>query len=61
MIFKISVTWESYGVVEIEADTLEEAIEKFDATSDEIKLPEGDYVDGSFHREDLETCKLLNS
>ena len=28
--FKIPVTWEVYGTIEIEADSLEEAIQKFD-------------------------------
>lgn len=28
--FKIPVTWGSWGIVEVEAETLEEAIAKFD-------------------------------
>ena len=34
--------------VDVEADTLEDAMEKFNKESDYIKLPNGDYVDGSF-------------
>jgi hypothetical protein len=60
--WKIPVTWEMYGVVEIEAESLEQAIDIFDATYDEIPLPYIDtYVDGSFIREDLETIESLNS
>lgn len=60
-IFKIPVTWEVYSSVEIEATSLDEAIEIFDKTQDDISLPtEPDYVDGSFHREDVEVCSLTN-
>ena len=48
--FKIPVEWAVYGTVEVEANTLEEAIEIFDRTIDEIPLREGDYIDGSFIR-----------
>jgi len=46
--FKIPVEWAVFGVVEIEAETLEEAIKKVDEDNDEIPLPEGDYIDGSW-------------
>lgn len=53
--FKIPVTWEVYGIVKIEADSLEEALNIFDKTEDEISLPlDSEYVDGSFKREDSE-------
>ena len=59
--FKIPVSWEVYGVVRINADSIEEAINIFDETEDEIPLLEDwYYVDGSFERGDLETCKLQN-
>ena len=62
MIYKIPVTWEAFGVVEIEAPNLEAAITIFDERSDYIPLPEdSDYVDGSFRREDEETIKLNNN
>jgi hypothetical protein len=61
--FKIPVTWEVYGTVRIEANSLDEAIAKFDKESDMIPLPTDhvDYVDGSFRREDEETIKLNNT
>ena len=60
--FKIPVSWEMHGIVEIEADSLDEAIQVFDDTSDNIPLPkESEYIDGSFNREDEETCSLNNS
>ena len=43
----IPVTWEMFGVVYIEANTLEEAIEMAN-TDDSIGLPTGNYVDSSF-------------
>ncbi len=46
---KVPVTWSMCGFVEIDADTMEEAMEKFNKNSDYIKLPtDGEYVDGSF-------------
>ncbi len=46
---KLAVTWEMCGYVDVEADTLEEAMEKFNDECDYIKLPtDGEYVDGSF-------------
>jgi len=61
-IFKIPVTWEAYGVVEIEAESLTEALQIFDKTESTIELPyDSEYVDGSFRREDFETCKLFNT
>lgn len=60
--FKIPVTWEVYGVVEIEAETLDEAIKIFDDTEDQIGLPtDWDYVDASFRREDVETIITMNT
>ncbi len=46
---KLAVTWEMCGYVDVEADTLEEAMEKFYDECDYIKLPsDGEYIDGSF-------------
>ena len=53
--WKIPVTWECYGVVEVEGDTIEEALENFRKCEEEgegCALPEGDYVDGSFRLSD---------
>ena len=47
--FYLPVTWEECGVIEVEADSLEMAIEYFNEHSDEIDVPnEKHYVDGSF-------------
>lgn len=46
--WKIPVTWEVYGMVKIEANTLEEAMEIARDDEGVIPLPEGDYVDGSW-------------
>lgn len=45
---KVAVTWQMCGYVDIQADTMEEAMEIFNRESDYIKLPSGEYVDGSF-------------
>ena len=45
--WKIPVSWEVVGVVEIQATTLDQAIE-IAKTDDTIKLPDGEYVCGSF-------------
>lgn len=58
--YKIPVSWEEYGFVKIEADSLQQAIEIFDRQSDYIPLPEGNYVDGSWRREDLEFIEEFN-
>ncbi len=46
--WKIPVSWEVVGMVEIQASTLEKAIE-IAKTDDSIELPYGEYVDGSFN------------
>jgi len=59
--WKIPVTWEVYGTVKIEANSLNEAIKIFDETEDEISLPlDSEYIDGSFKREDYEIIELNN-
>lgn len=44
--YRIPVSWQMYGYVEVVADSLEDAIEE--AESPETTLPEGSYVDSSF-------------
>ena len=47
--WKIPVTWEMSGFIEVSKDkcpTLKEAMKY--ATSDEVDLPDGEYVDSSF-------------
>lgn len=47
--FKIPVTWSVYGTIEIQADTIEDAIKKFEENKEEIPLPyDSDYIDNSF-------------
>ena len=49
MKIKLPVTWEVCGLVEVEANSIEEAIEYFNQNSSDIELPENpEYVDGSF-------------
>ena len=49
MIVRLPVTWEVCGFVEVEADTICDAMDIFDETLDHIPLPsEFDYCDGSF-------------
>lgn len=58
-IFKISCSWEVYGTAEVEAKSLEEAIEKVE--QDDFPLPnENHYIDGSFNV-DYEMSKELNA
>lgn len=59
--FKIPVSWELYGHIEIEAKSINDAIRIFDEQSDDISLPEGEYVDGSFNRESKDFCIEFNS
>lgn len=59
--FSIPVTWEMYGIVEIEAESLEKAVEIFDRQIDDFPLPDDkNYVDASFRREDAETIVAHN-
>jgi len=46
--YKIAVDWEMYGEIEIEADSLEEAIQIAIEDNPSIPLPEGEYIDGSW-------------
>lgn len=61
---KLPVSWEMFGIVEVEANSIEEAIEYFDKNIDQIPLPYGggDYVDGSFDlvESDEEYIELFN-
>ena len=60
--WSIPVTWEVYGRVVIEANTLEEAMEKARDDEGVIPLPdENDYVDGSWRvtEEDAEIVRTL--
>lgn len=59
-IWKIPVTWEVCGIVEVKANTLEKAMDIVQ-TDDSIELPTNNsYVDGSFRlsTDDEDTVKL---
>lgn len=47
---RIAVTWEVAGYIDVEADSIEEAMKKVKENPDDYPLPYdgGDYVDGSF-------------
>lgn len=64
-IFKLPVEWAVYSTVEVEAETMEEAIKVFHETEEEISLPtDPDYIDGSFKLsyddDEIEQFKLFN-
>ena len=61
---KLAVTWEMCGYVDVEADTVEEAMNKFNEDYDSIQLPtDAKYVDGSFSlsTDDVDDMKELIS
>lgn len=44
-IMRLAVTWEIAGYVDVEANTLEDAMERFKKESDYVRLPNGDYLE----------------
>ena len=63
MKIRLPVSWEVCGMVEIEANTINEAMDIFEKTQDHIPLPNDfDYVDGSFDltTKELEVIQLYN-
>lgn len=59
---RVAVTWEMCGFVDINAPSMEEAMERFEKESDHIKLPkDGVYVDGSFQlsSDDVEEMEAM--
>ena len=55
MKIKLPVTWEAFGIVEIEANSIEEAVNYFNENSDYINMPKNsEYVDGSFRLSESE-------
>lgn len=49
MKYKIPVEWAMYGIIDVEADSLQEAIDYAMYNLDEFSLPdEQEYMDGSF-------------
>jgi len=55
MKYRIPCVWQCYGVVEIEASSMEDAIEK----AKDAPLPNGDYIDDSFEV-DIESLEYHN-
>ena len=56
--YKIAVSWTETGIVLIKENNVELAIKKAERTIDDISLPEGEYLDGSFQI-DKETTKMI--
>ena len=51
--FKIPVTYEMYGTVDVEADTLADAVKKANDDIDELPLPDDpSYVEASYQIQD---------
>ena len=47
--YKIPVVWQMYGYVEVEADSMVEAVDKVQNGNGDMPLPDtADYVEGSF-------------
>lgn len=54
--WNLPVTWEMCGVVKVEANCLEDAMDYVKNNGDHIKLPrDANYVDGSFDLSQYET------
>lgn len=60
---RIAVTWEAAGYIEVEANSIEEAMKKVKENPDNYPLPYdgGEYVDGSFRlsTDDVEEIKEI--
>lgn len=59
---RIAVTWEMSGYIEVEADSVEDAMDKVMENPDDFSLPtDGEYVDGSFwvSTEDVDEMKII--
>jgi hypothetical protein len=55
MKIKLPVTWEVFGIIEVEANSIEDAIKNFDP--DLHHLPK-DYVDSSFQLSDTDPANV---
>lgn len=58
--FKVVVTYEMCGIMEVEAESLEDAIDKVENDEEYDYLPsDADYIDGSFNVDvDASKCQL---
>lgn len=50
--WKIPVSWEVATIIEVQAESLKDAIDKFDKNYKTIDLPNGTYIIDSFKRDD---------
>ena len=57
--FMIPIKWRNWGVIYIEAESLDKAVEEVNLNMDEINIPDGEAVEGS-HKIDFEEVELLN-
>lgn len=59
--FRLPVTWEVCGFVNVTAESLEEAVQDFNENVDEYELPDSEYVDGTFRltEDNIEILKLI--
>ena len=59
--YKVAVEWSLFGETEVEANSLEEAIQYVKDNLDDIPLPQGEYIDGSFDiNKSLELQQAIN-
>ncbi len=59
---RIAVIWEMCGYIEVEANSIQEAMEKVKENPDDYPLPyDGEYVDGSFRlsTDDVEEMEVI--
>ncbi len=59
---RIAVTWEMCGYIVVEANSIQEAMEKVKENPDDYLLPyDGEYVDGSFRlsTDDVEEMEVI--
>lgn len=58
--FKISVEYNMYGTVDVEAESLEEALKYAKENIDDLPLPDNsEYIDGSY-KVDEESTRMIN-
>lgn len=62
--FRLPVTWEVCGWINVEAESLEDAVKDFKENSEDYELPTDDceYVESSFKlsEDNIEILKLIN-
>lgn len=60
--FKVAINWEMMGEIEIEADSIEEAVKKAEENINNIDISKGEYIDSSLEiSKDMELQKAINS